>query len=296
MWFICAFLTFLLWGLADLYYKKGNVEEDKYSHLKTGIFVGLVMGIHATLYILFTDSNVTIIELIKYLPVSACYILSMIIGYKGLKYLELSINSPIQNSSGIITSLLLCIIFKITLSKLETLGILVVFIGVLLLSISEIRKDKFNKQELLKNIKIQAILFPIIYCVIDGTGTFLDSIYLDQAEILSESSALIAYEYTFMIYGIISYIYLKKVRCQKLAFKKEANKLIAAIFETLGQFTYVFAIASHSVIAIPIISCYSALSVLLSRLVLKEKLTIFQYLSIVIIFIGIIILSFVGEN
>lgn len=296
MWFICAIMTFLFWGLADLFYKKGNIEEDKYSHLKTGIIVGIVMGIHATGYLIFTKTNITFIELLKYLPVSLCYILSMIIGYKGLKYLKLSITSPIQNSSGIITSILLCLIFRIDLSRLEYLGIIIVFIGVLFLSISEIRKDKLNKQEIIKNLKMQAILFPIIYCIIDGMGTFFDSIYLDQLEILTEDVALVSYEYTFLIYGLIMYIYLSKFKCQKIAFKQEKNKIYAAIFETIGQFTYVFAIASHSIITIPIISCYSALSVLLSRIFLKEKLSLFQYVAVFIILSGIVVLGFTERN
>lgn len=296
MWFICAIFTFLFWGVADLFYKKGNVDSNKYSHLVTGMMVGFVMGIHATLYLLITKTDVTMIELLKYLPVSLCYIASMVIGYKGLKYLELSISSPIQNSSGIITSILLCLIFKIALSKIELLGIIVVFIGVLMLSVLEMKEDKLDKQEVLKKLKIQVIFFPIIYCVIDGLGTFFDSIYLDQLEILSEDAALLAYEYTFLIYGLVIFVYLKIFKREKFSFKKEKIKLGAAIFETLGQFTYVFAITSHSVITIPIISCYSALSVLLSRIFLKEKLSLWKYISIITILIGIIILGFVEGN
>lgn len=43
------------------------------------------MGLHAALYWLIKDVDVHFLDIIKYLPVSLCYILSMIIGYKGLK-------------------------------------------------------------------------------------------------------------------------------------------------------------------------------------------------------------------
>lgn len=291
MWFIMAILTLSLWGFADLFYKKGNNEKDKYSHLKTGILVGLVMGIHATLYLIFTNTGVTFMDMLKYLPVSICYIASMVIGYKGLKYIELSISSPIQNSSGVITSLLLVLVFKLSLSTLNIIGIAILFIGVLLLSIIEIKKDKLNKQDIFNFLKIQVVFFPIIYCILDGLGTFLDSVYLDQLELISEDTALLAYEYTFLLYGAAIYIYLKYFKKEKISIKAEKDKVIAAIFETLGQFTYVYAIASHSAISIPIVSCYSALSILLSRIFLKEKLNIAQYAAILIIFIGIIILG-----
>ena len=291
MWMVYAILTFFLWGIADLFYKKGNIDEDKYSHLKTGVMVGLVMGIHAIIYYFAKGLKFDLISMLKYLPVSLCYIASMIIGYKGLKYINLSISSPIQNSSGLITSLLLVIIFKVKLSIYEVIALIVMAIGVIMLSLIENKKDI---KVALKKITVAAIIFPLIYCLIDGIGTFLDSVYLDHLELISEDMALIAYEFTFLIYGIISYIYLR-FKKEKITIKHEKNRLSAAIFETLGQFTYVFAISSHSVITAPIVACYSALSVLLSRIFLKEKITKLQYLALFLIFASIIALAIFEE-
>ena len=55
MWAIYALLTFTCWGIADLFYKIGNKGDGNYNHIKTGIFVGLVMGIHATIYLVVKD-------------------------------------------------------------------------------------------------------------------------------------------------------------------------------------------------------------------------------------------------
>ena len=291
MWIVYAILTFFLWGIADLFYKKGNNDDDKYSHLKTGIMVGLVMGIHGIIYYFVKDVKFDLTSVLKYLPVSLCYIVSMIIGYKGLKYINLSISSPIQNSSGLITSLLLVLIFHVKLSIYEILCLIIMAIGVIMLSVIENKKDI---KVALKKITVAAILFPLLYCVIDGAGTFLDSIYLDMKEIIDEDMALIAYEFTFLVYGIISFIYLKLKKI-KIKIKDEKTRLSAAIFETLGQFTYVFAISSHSVITAPIVACYSALSVLLSRIFLKEKINKLQYLALFLIFFSIIMLAILEE-
>lgn len=43
MWFIFALLTTLAWGSADLFYKKGSDRNDKFSHVKIVIMVGLIM-------------------------------------------------------------------------------------------------------------------------------------------------------------------------------------------------------------------------------------------------------------
>jgi uncharacterized membrane protein len=138
---------------------------------------------------------------------------------------------------------------------------------------------------------IQAVFFPIIYALFDGLGTFLDSVYLDQMNIISSDTALIAYEYSFLIYATIVYLYLKYKKHEKNIIKGTKSEWIAAVLETLGQFTYVYAIADNSVITIPVIACYSSVSVLLAYYFLKEKLTVYQHLAIIVIMIGIAILA-----
>jgi len=291
MWFIYAIITLLFWAFADLFYKKGANENDKYSHLKTGIMVGFVMGVYATIYIIVKGIHFNFLDIIKYLPVSFFYIASMIIGYKGLRYLQLSISSPIQNCSGVITSLLLLIIFKETLGLLDIIGITIIFIGVLVLSIVEKNNPEEKKIDSKKIVGLIVLIFPIIYCILDGMGTFLDAVYLDKLSLISEETALIAYEYTFFIYGLVLFIYLKFIKKEKFTIKKEKDRLGASIFETIGQFFYVFAVSSNSTLSIPIISSYSIVSILLARIFLKEKLNKNEYIAIFIVLLGIVILG-----
>jgi len=288
MWFIYAIITLLFWAFADLFYKKGAKENDKYSHLKTGIMVGLVMGIHATIYIITNSININFIDIIKYLPVSFFYIASMVIGYKGLRYLELSISSPIQNCSGVITAILLFVIFQETIGILDIVGIIIIALGMILLSITEKEEKEVNFKKI---VGLTALIFPLLYCILDGMGTFLDAIYLDKLSLISEDIALIAYEYTFFIYGLVLFIYLRFIKKEKFKIKEEKDRLSASIFETLGQFFYVFAISSNSTLSIPIISCYSIMSILLARIFLKEKLSIDEYITVFIILFGILILG-----
>ena len=295
MWLLCTLLTFFCWGVADLFYKIGNKDEGEYNHLKTGILVGLVMGIHATIYLIINHVNISLIDIIKYLPISLCYISSMVIGYRGLKYLELSICSPIQNTSGVITAILLLIFFKETLSLPAYIAFILIFIGIFGLSLIQLKENEkdrveYRKKNTFKKILALTIIFPLAYCLLDGVGTFLDAIYLDYGELISEDSALVAYEFTFLIYGVITYIYLIR-KGEKLNILGEKSKLAAAIFETAGQFFYVFAMGGSSIIAAPIVGSYCILSMLLSRVFLKEKLTKKEYLAIFLVIIGIVILG-----
>jgi drug/metabolite transporter (DMT)-like permease len=245
------------------------------------------MGIHAIIYMIIHHLNLDFLELIKYLPVSLCYIVSMIIGYKGLKYMELSLSSPIQNTSGVITSMLLIIFFHEKLDYIAYLAFILVFIGLLIIFKEEKREERKVK---LKKISLLVIFFPIFYCLIDGLGTFLDGIYLDKLELISEDNALICYEFTFLIYAIITLIILK-IKGVKVKLFREKNKIIAALLETLGQFFYVFAMAHNSTIGATIVGSYCLLSLVLSHIFLKEKLNKRKYCGLFIAIIGIIILA-----
>ena len=284
---IYCFLTFLFWGIADLFYKIGNKEDKKYNEIITGIIVGIVMGIHATIYLIINHLSVNVIEMIKYLPVSLCYIASMVIGYRGLRHMELSLVSPIENTSGAITSIFLIIFFKDKLPPLAYFAILLVFIGIIILSVIEKKEGRVVK---LKRINFLIILFPIIYCLLDGMGTFLDAVYLDKLSLISEDSALLCYEYTFLIYAVIAFIYLK-IKKQKVNLFKERDKMIAAILETAGQFFYVFAMSHNSTIGATIVGSYCLLSMILSHIFLKEKLSEQKYIGLIIAISGLVLLA-----
>lgn len=282
---IFSILTFVLWGVADLFYKKGNSKKnDKYSDLKTGIIVGIVMGLYAIIYMIVKRVEINIIDVIKYLPASLCFISSMVISYKGMKYLELSIVSPVENTSGVITSILLIIFFREIYPVPVYIGIILVFIG-----ISLIFRHEKKENRTIENRNILAIILPMAYCLLDGLGTFLDALYLDKYEILSEDTVLIAYGFTFLIFAICGIIYLK-YRHEKISILKEKDKGIAAIFETLGQFFYVFAMASDSTIGATIVGSFCILSLILSRIFLKEKLKLEKYIAIGIALTGLILL------
>ena len=110
-------------------------------------------------------------------------------------------------------------------------------------------------------------------------------------ETLDESVANVAYELTFLVMGIAAAIYTFGVKRQKPELPRETPKLIAAVCETAGQFAYVFAIGENAVGAAPIISCYCLVSVLWSRIFLKEKLSWKHYASIAVAAVGIVIMG-----
>ncbi|MGM9925698.1 MAG: EamA family transporter [Bacillus sp. (in: firmicutes)] len=301
MWFIFALITALAWGGADLFYKKGSNPNDRFSHLKIVIMVGLVMGIHGISYMLLKDIAFDPMDMVRYLPVSALYILSMTIGYIGLRYLELSIASPIQNSSGAVTSVLIFIFFTHNLSVLEVLGIIIITFGIIGIAVLEkqaetkalqLRAEKIDKKY---QIGFLAIMFPLMYCLLDGLGTFADAVYLDELKLISEDAALLAYEFTFFICAALSFLFLRFIKKESFNIFRERDKGFAAILETAGQFFYVFAMSANAIIAAPLIASYSIFSIILSRIFLKEKLNGKQYALVAVVIAGIALLGIADE-
>ena len=91
----------------------------------------------------------------------------------------------------------------------------------------------------------------------------------------------------------MSAVYVLGVKKQKLIIKQEAPRYTGAIFETIGQFFYIYALADtqHVAFAAPIISSYCVASVVWGRIFLKEKLSKKHYLCILAVVIGIVIMG-----
>ena len=262
--------------------------------------VGVVMGLHAAYSIFIGGTEINFSIILTYLPVSLLYIGSMTLGYVGLRYIELSISSPICNSSGALVAVLSIITGSALLAPAQYAAMALVCVGVIGLGVVEAREDddlRLKRQEA-GNYRYAksalALILPILYCVLDALGTFADSKVL---ETLNEDSANCAYELTFLLAGIACFIYVVVIRKQKLLPKREGPKYLGAVCETAGQFAYIYALSDsdHVALAAPIISAYCVLSVVWSRIFLKEKLSWKHYLMIALVVAGIVILGMYDE-
>lgn len=354
-WFWFAIIALLCWSGSDFFSKLGCRDaKDKYSQFKMVTAVGVVMGLHAAYEIFIGGVEISWEVIWSYLPVSLLYIGSMTLGYVGLRYIELSISSPICNASGAVVAIIA--ILTGTAGEMEWpqyLAVGLACVGVIGLGFVEANEDdalRAARQEA-SNYKYAkswlALALPLAYCLLDAAGSFSDALVLDvfhsnfinanvdaefaslfangipdylldaeiaypaeflanytveQGEYLrnfviemsdsSASSANVAYELTFLAAGVVCLIVTLAKR-QKYTVKNEAPKYIGAIFETAGQFAYIFALADeeHIAMAAPIISSYCMASVLWSRLFLKEKLSWKHYSAIAVTFAGILIMG-----
>ena len=317
-WLFFSIATALLWGTAELFYKKGARPDEKFSHLKICIWVGIIMGAHAIFTLLTQNIGYNPINLIRYLPVSLFYIVSMAFSYFGMRFLEESISDPIENTAGVICVLLFALFMGDEFSALTWIAVGVITVGVVGVSFLENRGETPRKKNYGKALAVVAFIMPFLYALLDAFGTFLDDAFfliedvansplVDVTEETIEAVANTSYELTFALFALGLFIFMKakKVKFGPIFTKKESgkfsfaaghrDKLLAAVFETAGQFTYVYALGGVDAVAAPILSSVCVVSLVLSRIFLKEKLSWKTYAFIAVVIIGILLLAISEE-
>ncbi len=318
LYYFLSILALLCWSGSDLFSKAGTKPQDKNSHWKVVFAVGLTMGIHffitligaavinntvgaqalpkivSTLF--YTDFKP--VDFLSYLPVASLYILAMVLGYIGLRYIELSISSPICNSSGAL-AFILCVLFKVfsadDITPKAIIGIAMITVGIIALGFVEQREDEQikNARRQKSNRKytksILAFLLPISYLIIDALGTFGDELMFAKTDI-TDYAANSAFELTFFILAVFAFIWLKFVK-KDTVFKGNRSLFLGGACETVGQVFYMAVMFSDFSVGMVIISAYCAISVLLSRIFLKEQLSWKHYTVIALVIAGIVILG-----
>ena len=289
--------------MAELFYKKGARPDEKFAHLKITVCVGVVMGLHAIFTLCTQDIGYDPMNLIRYLPVSLCYIISMAFSFFGMRFIEESISDPIENTSGALCSLMCVIFLGESLSKGSIAAILIIVVGILGLGFLENTGSTNRKKKIGKKLAIIAFAMPFCYAILDALGSFLDIYFLEMEtsplvhinEDTIEQVANTSYELTFAMVALVLLIFMK-IKKVKFELPKQRDKVLAAVCETTGQFTYVFAMSGNGAIAAPIISAVCVVSLIFSRIFLKEKLTWKQYLFLALVIIGILTLAIIeGE-
>ena len=318
MFYIFSILALLCWSGSDLFSKMGTRERDKNSHWKVVFAVGLIMGIHFFITLIggaIIDNTVGVdavpkviasifytdfkpFDFLRFFPVAGLYILAMVLGYIGLRYIELSISSPICNSSGAL-AFLLCLLFGIfsmeELTAVTVIGIVLITVGIVGLGFVEQNEDEEIKKARQERANrkyaksILAFLMPILYLVIDALGTAGDELIFIKTDI-TDYAANSAFELTFFCLAIFAFIWIKFVKKDNI-FRGNKHLFFGGFCETVGQIFYMAVLFSDFSVGMVIISAYCAISVLWSRIFLREKMSWKHYLMIALVISGIVIMG-----
>ncbi|MGN0691161.1 MAG: hypothetical protein ACI4K7_02305 [Oscillospiraceae bacterium] len=311
-WILLTLACILCWSTTDLFYKKGSDISDKYSHLKFLVWLGIVMGASTFLLLPLSERQLPLGELfmeyVEYAPFAAAYVLALMCGIIGRRFLDVSVASPLENIDGAFAAVILLIYFVATgaitdlsehFTLLDPIGFILIVFGVVYLGIQE---QKISKAEAASNAEKKkhplgalAFIFPFVYTLFDAVSMVFEGVILndDGGETMGEIDFIILEGVMFLIMGAGAWLYLllaKKTIYNPFG-KGEMVKCAAALTENAGNIVFTFAIAKNPILTPPVTTSYFIFTMIGARIFLKEKMSKKQYICLFILSIGIILLG-----
>ncbi|MFA6089041.1 MAG: EamA family transporter [Candidatus Woesearchaeota archaeon] len=279
---IYALIAMMGYGIANAILK---IPAKEISGMK-GIFVrnSFVIPI---LFILLLFFSKTQTFSFKFIVITLCIgiigYLPLFFFFKALHHGKVGVISPIAGSSVIFTLFFASVFFHESLTLIKWVAVLCVLIGVVLISVNfrDIKKsDLFSVSSGIPFALITCFLWGFMYFIykypVTWVGPVLTSLCIEIGVWLSSLVHIkISKEsFSFPKKSIVFYIFVSGLFV-----------VFASVFQnlalSLGQVSLVSAIIASS----PIIAT------LFGRIVYKEKLTISQYVAIVISIFGLVLLS-----
>ena len=310
-WFLITLSCILLWGITDILYKKSSEYSDPLSHFKTYVWIGIVMALVGSIVALssdtLSDSLVVVSDNLYLLPLCVFYAIALFFGLLGVKHLDASVASPLENIDGAMAAIMLYIFFLFTgrshvtasISTAEIIGTAAIVIGVVLLGIQEqaLSKQEVHLTEDKKRHRLGALalIFPIVYNLVDAVSMVVVGITVSgETEVAIPDMDFLFFEclgFAFVALLLWLYMLVFKKHLYNPFRKTELSRCGAAVGETFGTMTYVFAAASNPILTPPLTSSYCLVTIVLARIFLKERLTKKQYLSLAFLVVGIALLG-----
>lgn len=312
MWTFFVFACVSLWGVTSIFYKKGADQSDPHIHLKFSVITGLVFFVIALCYLFIREEPFSIWEsAARFWPMTAFGILYAIgntVTFQGFLYNDASVVAPIENTANGSYVMILILVYALlgrvdsiweVLTPFKIAGIVCIFLGLLSIGIIQHNEAKAaGKKERFK-AGATALIFPLLFSMMDGLETVVSGICLDKtfgfAMPEGDSIIIVGMEYAFFALLFWIYISIKEKKVYNPLTKASAPFFCGTLCDNIAIVFYSYAMALDSVATDPILAVYPMITVLLSRIVLKEKLSVKQYLCLALLLAGSGIIV-IGQN
>lgn len=287
MWLYYCLLSTVIWGLVAIAIKKCSNNEPK----RIAIMGMLIY--HCTMILISFISNPQIIEslnIIDVIKISPGIIIQSIGFYcsiSAIKYGKVAITSSIQRTQVIVTFFLGIFILKekFTILQLIVSGVLVT------LSIMIARDKKNNEERINEKARQKAIFYSWGVVLFYGISDFINKIYITEFQ----SPLYVMFNYAvIIIIGIFAYCLITK-NWNYIDIRRINSKgyfILQSILDVSSSIFNRFALLDGNVSIVSVISTSSIIiTMLASRVILKEKISWKKYLMILGIFICVLVLS-----
>jgi len=281
---ISGLISMFGWGTSDFLAAKSS---RKIGYLLTLFWMQIAGFLIASFYF-FLHFSFPFNNIVKYLP-------ALIIGgflnaigyiafYKGLKEARVSLVSPIGGSWAVITVILSSVFLGEVLSTNRILFIALIFIGLMLVSTNIKKILEIKKLTIFDGVKEG---FVAMFCW--GIAMFL---IINPSRLLSWFLPIFVFRF-FSILFLLFFIFINK-QSLRISYNLDlfGPVLLIGLFDVGAFFTYSFGIiGAYASFIAPIAASFPLVTIILSRIFLKEKLDISQIFGIIITISGLILIS-----
>jgi len=275
----------LCWGTSDF---AAKISSEKIGALRTALFLQYVGGLILVLVVAQDIPRVWQFPTATYLTLglgainaAAAYSL-----FKGFEVGQLSIISPIASSYPALTTVLAVMLLNEQMSETRFAAILAILVGIVLVSVQRRDPKTLDRKRLAVGVGYAIVAFLALgftffalKFVVGELGAFLPVL------LVRLMSAII-------LTGVV--VLTPKARPRGTFPRYFVLIVVIGIVDTLGNITYNLGILGGAVSVVSTISgLFSAITVLLAFVVLKERLVAHQTVGLLAILVGVSIIAYV---
>lgn len=288
MWLYWCLLSTVISGFTSIAMKKCSNNEQKrlaimglFSYHCIMIIVSLVTNPEFIL-------NLNLIHMLKILPGAMMQAIGFYCAFSCVKYGKVAITSSIKKCNTVVIFLLGIIVLK------EDFTILQIIISAILIILSiMLAKQKNDKTVIDKKLERKSILYAYGYVLFNGISKVLNKVYVTNFE----NPLYVIFNYAIItIIGVLIYCAITK-KWNYIDIRKINGKryfLLQSLTDSSSSIFSRFSMLEGNISVISVINTSSiVITVLASRLILKEKITWKKYLMILGIFLCVLILSLI---
>ncbi len=289
MWLYWCLLSTIISGFVAIALKKCSNNEPKRIVLMGLLSYHLIMIVVSLITNPEFITRINVIDMINMLPGILMQSMGFYCMFSATKYGKVAITSSITKARVVVTFLLGIIILKENCTLLQ----LLVSIILVVLSIMVAKNKNDIKSKIDKKLEQRAIMYSYGFVLFNGISSFFNKIYVTEYQ----NPMYVVFNYAVIIiiglfiYCLLTrnwnYLDIRKINAKKFFLLQGLLDASSSIFDR-------FALLDGNVSIISVISTSSIIvTVLASRFILKEKVTLKKYLMILGIFICVLILALI---
>lgn len=276
MWIVFSLLSALFSGLTTIFAKKGIGDID--SGLSTAIRTSVILIITFFIVCVFNSFEKVDTLTVIYIILSGISTALLWINYfKALDYGNVNEVTPVDKTSIVITLVLSYILLNESITINKVLSCIFILLGTFLM----VDKKKSNNKKWLK-YALATAFFTSVSTIISKIG------------LKSINPILGVFYRTFVVFIIIwIYFYMENKTFQNIKINKHTIKylIFSGITTSLSWICYFYALKDgEASIVFPIEKLSIVVSIVLSCIILKEKMTRKSIFGLILIIIGMILL------